>query len=83
MEKKYSQIPLPNYSKKQRIELTTVFFQYEGEYERKIRVEIRYIDNMLAHFFVSCGFNYTFGFPKERLFIQGDISSIAVLRPYW
>ena len=49
----------------------------------KIRVEIRYIDNMLAHFFVSCGFNYTFGFPKERLFIQGDISSIAVLRPYW
>ncbi len=58
-------------------------YRYEGEYDRRIVVRVSYIDNLLAHFFVSYRMNYTGGFPVEKLLRNKKYERIEALRPIW
>ena len=58
-------------------------YSFEGDYIKQIVVEVRYVDNLLAHFFVSHGFNYTFGFPEDKLFRLDDLSGFGILKDLW
>ena len=58
-------------------------YRYEGEYDRRITVKVSYIDNLLAHFFVSYRMNYTGGFPVEKLPRNEHYEKIEALQPIW
>ncbi len=58
-------------------------YRYEGEYNRQIIVKVSYVDNLLAHFFVSYRMNYTFGFPVEKLLRNEIYEGIEALQPIW
>jgi len=58
-------------------------YRYEGEYDRRVTVRVSYIDNLLAHLFVSYRMNYTEGFPVEKLLRNKRYEKIKALQPMW
>lgn len=63
--------------------LSEYLCDYVGDSEGRVIARVNYTDNLICHFFVSYGLNYTVGYPRELLHRNPQFDSVKRLSSYW